>query len=68
MGGCAVIDIGAPCAAASPASKWAMAGLAPCGGFMPPTKAGLGSGGAVRAVAGGPEPKAILVSPFVAFE
>jgi hypothetical protein len=38
-----------------------MAGLAPCGGFMPPTNAGLGSGGAVRAVAGGPEPKAIFV-------
>jgi len=37
-----------------------MAGLAPCGGFMPPTKAGLGSGGAVRVVAGGPEPKAIV--------
>jgi hypothetical protein len=28
---------------------------------MPPTIAGLGSGGAVRAVAGGPEPKAMCV-------
>jgi hypothetical protein len=65
IGGCAVIDIGAPCAAASAASRWAICGLAPCGGFIPPTRAGSGNGGAVRAVAGGPEPNAMRLSFLV---